>query len=211
MKRQVKNLLPMIISERVALTQKLSKISLRFPKRLQWLIIIFLFFLNFLGYYPTFSIPPVKKHLAKAQTSEQKGEVISKSFSKPLNLPHPGFLTTKFSNWHPGIDIAAGLGMPVRPIIDGEVIKAGVDFFGLGNYVEISHQNGFNSKYAHLGKIYVKKGDKVTSDNLLGEVGLSGRTSGAHTHLEITLNGDYIDPQTILPEISDLPIDFTKK
>lgn len=201
----------MIISERVALTQKLSKISLRFPKRLQWLIIIFLFFLNFLGYYPTFSIPPVKKHLAKAQTSEQKGEVISKSFSKPLNLPHPGFLTTKFSNWHPGIDIAAGLGMPVRPIIDGEVIKAGVDFFGLGNYVEISHQNGFNSKYAHLGKIYVKKGDKVTSDNLLGEVGLSGRTSGAHTHLEITLNGDYIDPQTILPEISDLPIDFTKK
>ena len=51
------------------------------------------------------------------------------------------------------------------------------------------------------GKIYVKANQKVNSDNILGEVGLTGFTSGPHTHLEITHNGNYIDPQTILPEI----------
>lgn len=211
LKKQIKNLLPKIFSDREALTQKLSKIKPRFPYQVKWLIIIFLCLVTFLGYYPTFSIPPIKQKQALAENNQQKDEIISQSFSKPLNLPHPGYLTTKFSNWHPGIDIAAGLGMPIHPILDGEVLKTGFDIFGLGNYIEISHQNGFSSKYAHLGRIFVKKGDKVTSDNLLGEVGLSGRTSGAHTHLEITLNGNLIDPQKLLPEIADMPIDFISK
>lgn len=133
------------------------------------------------------------------------GEIISQSFSKPLTLPHPGYLSTKFSNYHPGIDIAIGLGMPIHPIIDGVVTDTGFDIFGLGNYVEVTHENGFKSKYAHMGKVYVKKGSKVTSENILGEVGITGRTSGPHTHLEITLNGIPIDPVKILPEISEQP------
>lgn len=92
--------------------------------------------------------------------------------------------------------------MPIHPIIDGIIEEIGKDFFGLGNYVVVAHEKDFKSRYAHMGKIYVKKDQKVTTDNILGEVGLSGYTTGPHTHLEVTQNGNYIDPQKILPEIS---------
>lgn len=170
-------------------------------------------FFSFLGYYPTFSIPPIRKSAVFAQTLEEKGEIISGSFSKPLVLPHAGYLSTRFSNYHPGIDIAAGLGLSIHPILDGIVEETGRDFFGLGNYVVIAHENNFKSKYAHLGKIYVKKGTVITQENSLGEVGMSGLSSGPHTHLEITHGGNYLDPQKLLPEIPDMPTgaDLAKK
>ncbi|MCL4366096.1 M23 family metallopeptidase [Patescibacteria group bacterium] len=203
---QNKNLLPEIISNRDALLEKLSKIKPRFPLRFKQLTIISLAFLTLSGYYPTFSIPPVKKSSVKAAYPEQRGEVVALSFSKPLILPHPGYLSTKFSTWHPGIDIATGLGMPIHPILDGEVIAVSRDLFGLGNFVEVAHQNGFKSKYGHMGRIYVKAGQKVTSENTLGEVGLTGHTSGPHTHLEITHDGKYTDPQALLPQLPNIPV-----
>lgn len=160
---------------------------------------------SLLGYYPTLAIPPIKKSQVFAQ-SEQKGAVIPSSFSKPLNLPHPGFLSTRFSAWHQGIDITSDLGVAVHSITDGEVAEIGFDIWGLGNYVVVSHENGFASKYAHLGKIFVKKGQKVSSDSILGEVGLTGHTSGPHTHLEITHNGQYVDPQLLLPPLPSMPL-----
>lgn len=211
LKKQIQNLLPKIVFEGVALTQKISNIKLRFPKGFRQLTIISVILFTLAGYYPTFAIPPVKRAVAKATVQEQKGEVIAQSFSKPLILPHPGYLSTKFSNWHPGIDIATGLGMPIHPIIDGEVLIVGRDLFGLGNYIVVSHENGFQSKYGHMGKIYVKTGQRITSENTLGEVGLTGNTSGPHTHLEITRNGNYVDPQALLPEIPDMPQVFAVK
>lgn len=201
-----KNLLPKIVSERDALNCKLSKIKRRFLSKFTKLAIILFFSLSLLGYYPTFAVPLVRHSVAKASSDEQKGEIIANKFSKPLILPHPGYLSTKFSSYHPGIDIAIGLGMPIHPIIDGEIIQVSRDFWGLGNFVEVSHQNGFKSKYGHMGKIFVKVGDQVTQENILGEVGLTGHTSGPHTHLEVTLNGNYIDPAGLLPEIPNMPI-----
>ncbi len=95
--------------------------------------------------------------------------------------------------------------MPIHPITSGIVSLVGRDFWGLGNFVEVIHENGFKSKYAHMGKVYVKAGQEVTSENILGEVGLTGRTSGPHTHLEVTREGIFVDPQALLPEIPDLP------
>jgi len=164
-----------------------------------------MFLFSLLGYYPTFSIPPVKRSVVLADTQEQKGEVVASSFSKAPVLPHPGYLSTRFSFYHPAIDIATGLSMPIHPITDGVITETSTDFWGLGNYVVVSHENGFKSKYAHMGKVYVKVGQKVTSENTLGEVGLTGHTSGPHTHLEITHDGNFINPQTILPEIPDMP------
>lgn len=175
-------------------------------RQIFWLTATVFISFTFLGYFPTFSIPPIKQSQILAQQLEQKEEIIAKSFSKPLILPHPGFLSTKFSKSHPGVDIAAGLGMPIHPIIDGIVEETGRDLFGLGNYVSLNHENGFKSKYAHMGKVYVKGGAQVSSENMLGEVGLTGHTSGPHTHLEITLNGEYVDPQKLLPEISAMPV-----
>lgn len=200
-----KNLLPKMVRERVALIRKLSKIKLRVPQRFTRLAIILFVIFTLSGYYPSFSIPPVRKSLVHAAYQEEKGEIISQSFSKPLVLPHPGYLSTQFSSYHPGIDIATGLGMPIHPITEGVVNETGHDFWGLGNFVVVTHQNGFKSKYGHMGRIFVKKGDRVTSENILGEVGLTGHTSGPHTHLEVTRNDNYVNPQALLPEIPNMP------
>lgn len=199
------NLLPGVVFERIVLNQKLPKISLRFSKKFQWLSIITLFTLLLSGYYPTFSIPPIQTSNVHASAQEQKGEIFADSFPQPVILPHPGFLSTRFSSRHPAVDIAVGLGMPIHPITAGIVEEAGIDFFGLGKFVVVNHQKGFKSKYAHLGKIYATVGQEVISENILGEVGLTGQTSGPHTHLEVTYNGKYIDPLTILPEIPPMP------
>lgn len=206
LKKQIKNSLPKIIFERVALNQKLSKISPRFQKWFKRATIISLVTLTLLGYYPTFSMPPLNHSGAEAQGLEVKSEILAASFSEPLNLPHPGYLSTRFSKYHPALDIATGLGMPIYPIIKGVVTEAGRDFFGLGNFVTVVHEKGFQSKYAHMGKVYVKVGQEVKHDNILGEVGMTGRTSGPHTHLEVTHNGSYIDPQTILPGLPNIPL-----
>lgn len=207
-----KNLLPKKLFERVALNQIFSKISLRLPKKFLRLTIFFLLVFFFSGYHPTFNFPPLKLSSTLAQEKqEQKDALIISSFPQTIILPHPGYLSTKYSAFHPGIDIAAGLGLPIHPINPGFIEEVGRDFFGLGNYVSVVHQNGFKSKYAHLGKIYVKVEQEVSEQSILGEVGLTGHTSGPHTHLEITHNGVYIDPQTILPEIPITPLPKIKK
>ncbi len=180
-------------------------------KKVYQLAIISLIFFQFLGYYPSLSVPPIKRSQVFAQTLEEKGEIIPASFSKPLTLPYQGYLSTRFSFFHPGIDLAADLGTLIHPITDGVVLETGYDLFGLGNYVVVSHENGFSSKYAHVGKIYVKSKDKVGPDSILAEVGLTGRTSGPHTHIEITHDGKYIDPQKLLPEIPDMPASPAKQ
>lgn len=209
LQKLVKNLLPRRVFKRVAPTFKFSKIKLGFPKKVVWLTIISFIFLNLSGYYPVFDFPPVKKSQVLAQGLEQTGEVIPASFSKPLNLPHPGYLSTRFSTWHPGIDIASGLGMPIHPIIDGVVEKVGHDIFGLGNYVTVSHEKDLKSTYAHMGRIFARVGDKISSENTIGEVGLTGHTSGPHTHLEISLNDKFVDPQKLLPELPNMPMPNT--
>ena len=164
-----------------------------------------------LGLYPTFNFPPIAQAKVVA-FEEQKYEILAETLTQPINLPHPGYLSTKFSAYHPGVDIATGLGMPVHPISDGIVTEVNFGFWGYGNHVILTHPDGFRSLYAHLGKVYVQKGQSVTAVSTLGEVGMTGRTSGPHTHLEITNNGEYIDPLTILPKIRDYPIegDFKK-
>lgn len=188
------------------------QISLRLPKRFSRLIIFVLLILYFLGYHPSIEFPPVKLSSTLAsEKQEQKSEISADSFPIPVILPHPGYLSTRYSKYHPGVDIASGLGMPIHPINPGIIEETGRNFFGLGNYIVVGHTNGFKSKYAHLGKVYVKKNQDVNTETTLGEVGLTGNTSGPHTHLEITRNGNSIDPQTILPEIPDKPLIVLKR
>lgn len=159
------------------------------------------------GYYPTLWVPPLKPSRVSAEgtlNNEQKAEIIASSFSQPVTLPHPGYLSGRFSNSHPGIDLAAGLGMPVHPITQGIVDEVNLSIWGLGNHVTVSHPNSFKSLYGHLSRVFTKKGQEVTTQTLLGEVGMTGFSSGPHTHLEITHNGEYIDPLLILPEISTI-------
>lgn len=206
------NLLPRKVLRRVARNFKLSKIkpkvslNLRiwgfgWPKRISFILLV-TFFLS--GYYPSFSIPPIKHAEVSAEPNEQSQEITASSFPQPVILPHPGYLSTKFSRFHPGVDIANTLGTPISPITQGIVEEVVISFWGYGNHVVVSHTNSFKSLYGHLGKIFAKKGQEVTTDDILGEVGMTGFSSGPHTHLEITHEGKYIDPQLLLPEISTI-------
>jgi murein DD-endopeptidase MepM/ murein hydrolase activator NlpD len=200
------SLLPKKHEDREALNLRVSNIKPRFfqrffldLRRLKYILVAILI----MGYYPTISLPSTTPNLAVA--AEQSVKISAESLPEPFVLPHPGYLSTRFSYYHPGIDIATGLGMPIHPIAKGTVTDVQFGFWGLGHFVVVTHDAGFQSTYGHMGRIFVQKGATVTTSNTLGEVGLTGHTSGPHTHLEIQKNGKYIDPQTILPAIADFP------
>lgn len=100
------------------------------------------------------------------------------------------------------MDLATPLGTEIHPVAEGVVSQVGFDIWGLGLMVVVDHAGGYQSLYAHMGKIDVKVGDKVSDDSILGVVGLTGHTSGPHTHLQISKDGKNIDPLTVLPKIN---------
>ena len=67
-----------------------------------------------------------------------------------------------------------------------------------GNLVEIDHGNGFTTKYAHLNKIYVKKGDLIAYNQAVGEVGKTGRATGSHLHYEVLYRNKNVNPLTFV-------------
>ena len=99
---------------------------------------------------------------------------------------------------HKGVDLSAALGSRVSAPADGKIVAAGYQHNGYGNIVEIKHANGFMTKYAHLNKIYVKKGDNVTYNQAIGEVGRTGRATGSHLHYEVLYNGRNVNPLTFV-------------
>ncbi|MEX2028606.1 MAG: M23 family metallopeptidase [Candidatus Curtissbacteria bacterium] len=116
-------------------------------------------------------------------------------FYKPVE----GYISQGFSAYHRANDIAGNLGSPVRSIGEGTVEFAGMVYDGHGKMVIVDHGNGLKSAYAHMGRIDVGVGNKVDGETKIGTVGLTGRTTGPHIHMEIIDNGTYVDPSGILP------------
>jgi len=85
---------------------------------------------------------------------------------------------------HTGIDFKAPYGARVFATAPGTIVSAG-RHGGYGKMVEIRHANGFTTRYAHLSRIQVAEGDHVLTGDLLGNVGSTGRSTGAHLHYEI--------------------------
>ncbi len=95
---------------------------------------------------------------------------------------------------HKGIDFAAKKGTPVMSTGIGKVIKTGYTRTA-GRYVKIDHGYGYVSSYLHMSKILVKKGQKVKHGDVIGLVGNTGRSTGAHLHYEIQINGKAVNPE----------------
>ena len=95
---------------------------------------------------------------------------------------------------HSGLDFAVNLNTDVVATGDGVVTKAQYDS-GWGRYVKIDHGYGFETVYAHLYKIKVKKGQKVKRGDLIGKSGNSGRAAGFHLHYEVHKNNKTEDPK----------------
>ena len=108
-------------------------------------------------------------------------------------------ITQGYHFFHPAFDLDGITGDKVFPIKNGIVEAVEYSRFAYGNAVYINHGNGLVSLYAHLNKVDVKKGQKITTDEVLGEMGASGRAFGDHLHLEIYENGYPLNPYNVLP------------
>jgi len=95
---------------------------------------------------------------------------------------------------HPGIDIAASQGTPVRSAMDGVVRAARWDDI-YGNLIEIEHNDSLSTIYGHNEKILVKEGEHVTRGQVIGTVGNTGRSTAPHLHFEVLHNGKPDDPE----------------
>jgi murein DD-endopeptidase MepM/ murein hydrolase activator NlpD len=126
---------------------------------------------------------------------------ISSNFN-PRRL-HPIYKTRRP---HRGTDYAAPRGTPVFASGDGRVIQAGYTRSN-GNYVVIQHGEQFTTKYLHLNKRKVKKGQRVEQQQIIGTVGSTGAATGAHLHYEFLMSGVHRNPRTIhkkLPKAKSL-------
>lgn len=98
---------------------------------------------------------------------------------------------------HNGIDFAAPWASPVTATADGVVSYAGTRA-GFGRLVEINHGNGLVTRYAHMNRITVKTGQKVTLHDKVGELGNSGRSTGPHVHYEVLFKGKPLNPRRFI-------------
>jgi murein DD-endopeptidase MepM/ murein hydrolase activator NlpD len=128
----------------------------------------------------------------------------SQARSLPISNPSPGHsISSTFGvrpdpllgtpAMHSGMDFRAPIGSPVRVTAEGTVISAGWNG-GYGRMVEVQHAKGFTTRYAHLSKILVSEGQKLSAGDIVGKVGSSGRSTGPHLHYEVRRNGDALNP-----------------
>ncbi|MEO1745857.1 MAG: M23 family metallopeptidase [Pseudomonadota bacterium] len=126
----------------------------------------------------------------------------------PIANPAPGrSISSGFGNrrdpiigksaFHAGIDFRTPTGTPIRATASGKVVRAG-RAGGYGKLVEIEHANGLRTRYAHLSKIHVRKGQRVEAGMTVGAAGSTGRSTGPHLHYEVRSGGKAVNPMTEL-------------
>jgi murein DD-endopeptidase MepM/ murein hydrolase activator NlpD len=125
----------------------------------------------------------------------------------PSIWPVAGWLTSRYGrrqdpitndpDFHPGLDISADYGEPVLATADASVDAAAANG-AYGNMVVLDHGYGIVTKYGHLSRFGVSAGQHVKRGDVIGYVGSTGRSTGAHLHYEIWMNGRLTDPMTLL-------------
>ncbi|WP_457105120.1 M23 family metallopeptidase [Methylobacterium sp. P5_C11] len=98
---------------------------------------------------------------------------------------------------HTGLDLKAEYGEPARATAPGRVVTAEAAG-GYGNMVEIDHGHGLTTRFGHLARIAVRPGQRVAAGDVIGAVGSTGRSTGAHLHYETRIDGEPVDPQRFL-------------
>ena len=106
---------------------------------------------------------------------------------------------------HTGVDYGATTGTPVRSVGDGVVDFAGVQN-GYGNVIMVKHNASDTTVYAHLSRINVQRGERVTQGEHIGAVGATGWATGPHLHFEFRINGVFHDPLTIARQSEAVPV-----
>ena len=100
----------------------------------------------------------------------------------------------KIEKFHSGIDFSAQMGTEAYATGDGVVCDVDKGHWGYGNMVTIDHGYGYKTRYAHLKKALVRKGQQVKRGQLIGLIGNTGKTTGVHLHYEVMKNNKPINP-----------------
>ena len=99
---------------------------------------------------------------------------------------------------HYGLDFAAKEGTKIKAMLDGTATMVETDLFYTGGTLIFDHGHGVSTLYMHLQKIYVKEGQKVKQGDIIGTVGSTGRSTGAHLDVRLNWFGVRLDPATVL-------------
>ena len=111
-----------------------------------------------------------------------------------MHWPTVGHRITQYYSWrHTAIDIANKIGTPIYAADAGVIEVAGWGT-GYGNQIVINHGGGKKTRYAHLSKFYVKKGQKVSKGETIAAMGSTGWSTGPHVHFEVIINGRKYNP-----------------
>ena len=135
---------------------------------------------------------------------EEQQERIARMPSTWPSVQHGRWLSSKFGYrkdpiskelaYHRGVDIGASYGTEIRVTARGIVAYSAYDK-GLGNLIKVDHGFGIETWYGHMSKRLVEKGDTVERGDIIGKVGSTGRSTGAHIHYEVHKHGERVDPQ----------------
>jgi len=109
----------------------------------------------------------------------------------------------RWGRMHSGTDFAAPYGTPVHATADGVIVFAGWQS-SYGRLIKIQHEFGLETRFAHLAKIRVKVGQKVSRGERIGDMGSSGRSTGTHLHYEIRVSGKATNPMTYIKAANDV-------
>lgn len=132
------------------------------------------------------------------EIEEQKTDII-KEYKKPETFYPTAstYISSYYGNrsmgWHSGIDIAGSYADPIYAYKDGEVISACYSG-GYGNMILVQHEDGTETRYAHLSSILVSVGEYVYGGEKIGLMGSTGNSTGNHLHFEMIINNETVNP-----------------
>ena len=135
---------------------------------------------------------------APAAAREAPARVGGSGVAWPTNGSVTSGFGYRWGSLHAGIDIANGVGTPIRAAKGGTVILAGWNG-GYGNCIVIDHGGGFSTLYGHMTRLRVSEGARVGQGDLIGDMGSTGNSTGSHLHFETRVNGSAQDPNRYLP------------
>ncbi|TKW67687.1 MAG: M23 family metallopeptidase [Paracoccus denitrificans] len=121
----------------------------------------------------------------------------------PLDMPvksafrYTSGFGARWGRAHKGIDLAGPVGTAILATGDGTVKFAGRQS-GYGNVIIVEHALGTETRYAHLSKIRVQAGQKVSRGSQIGDMGNTGRSTGPHLHYEVRVNGEAVNPMSFI-------------
>jgi len=103
-------------------------------------------------------------------------------------------MSQSYHTFHPAVDLRAPVGTPIYSMDEGVVVEVQKVSFGYGHSVRIAHKGTMSSHYAHLDKVEVGSGEKVSKGGKIGTVGMTGRTTGPHLHFEVFVGNKAVNP-----------------